>query len=113
MIILTHTLYLRTPEGPPVAIPIRLHQPAIDDEFGCWGCRFEIDWPHGRKNMSGYGQNALQALTLALQLIGTHIYLSDYHEDGLLFASEQEEGYGFTVPANLRDLLVGGDKMKF
>ncbi|ABS67844.1 DUF6968 family protein [Xanthobacter versatilis] len=58
MLILTHTLYLRTPAGPPLAIPIRLYKPAIDDEFGCWGCRFEIDWPHRRKAMSGYGQDA-------------------------------------------------------
>lgn len=112
MLILTHRLYLRTPEGPK-PIPIRVYQPAIDDEFCCWGCRFEIDWPHGRKTMSGYGQDTLQALTIALQLVGTHIYVSDYHADGLLFAYEQEEGYGFPVPANIRDLLVGVDKMVF
>lgn len=111
MLILTHTLYLRALEG-PVPIPIRLYQPAIG-EMGCWECAFEIDWPHGQRRMSGAGVDALQALTIALKLIGTHIYVSDYHANGLLYAYEHEDGYGFPVPHNLRHELVGVDKMSF
>jgi hypothetical protein len=106
MIILTHTLYLRTENGQR-AIEILIHQPVKDGTV--WKCRHEVDWPEGRVIRDAVGQNALQALMIALNLIGADIYTSTYHREGRLRVSEKERGYGFPVPSSLRDLLVGYD----
>ena len=108
MLILTHTLYLNRPEG-EIPIEIRIFSPVPKD--GCWACAFEIDWPEGTKAMSGAGLDALQALVISLQMIGIQIYTSTYHHDGALRAYDNEEGYGFPVARNVRDLLVGSDKI--
>jgi hypothetical protein len=47
---------------------------------------------------------------LTLQIIGAHIYTSDYHKQGRLRAYEHEVGYGFPIPDNLRDMLIGVDR---
>jgi len=61
--------------------------------------------------MSGAGVDALQALMIALQMIGVQIYTSSYHYDGALRAYEGQEGYGFPVSRNVRDMLIGVDKI--
>lgn len=61
----------------------------------------------------GVGEDALQALVITLQMIGAQIYTSPYHEDGSLRAYDKEDGYGFPGPNNLRDLLIGVDKISF
>jgi len=63
---------------------------------------------HGTK--SGHGVDRFQALFLTLQKIGADIYFSDYHKTGRLYFERQGSGYGFPVPKNARDLLVGDDK---
>jgi hypothetical protein len=55
------------------------------------------------------GEDAMQALELAMKMIGTLIYTSDHHESGHLRWLEAGQGYGFPVPNSLRDLLVGDD----
>lgn len=110
MLILTHTLHLNRPAG-KVPVEIRLYQPLPTG--ASWICNFEIDWPKGRLARHGVGEDALQALVTALQMIGAQIYTSPYHEDGSLRAYDREDGYGFPVPNNLRDLLIGVDKMSF
>jgi len=42
-------------------------------------------------------------------MIGSEIYTSDYHKSGHLSSHESWRGYGFPVPQNLRDLLIGDD----
>jgi hypothetical protein len=56
------------------------------------------------------GEDAMQALELAMKMIGALIYTSDHHEAGNLTWLEAGKGYGFPVPNALRDLLVGDDK---
>lgn len=60
--------------------------------------------------MSTVGFDSAQALLLALQMIGTDLYTSTYHKAGLIFFQEPGKGYGFPVPATIRDLYVGEDK---
>ncbi|UDQ91470.1 hypothetical protein LJE71_10930 [Xanthobacter autotrophicus] len=103
MLILTPTLHLNRPSG-KVPIEIRLHQPLPTG--ASWICNFEIDWPEVRLARHGVGEDALQ-------MIGAQIYTSPYHEDGSLRAYDREDGDGFPVPSNLRDLLIGVDKMSF
>ena len=56
------------------------------------------------------GIDAIQATELALKMIGTELYTSDYHRRRQLRWEKIGEGYGFPVPKNLRDVLVGFDK---
>jgi hypothetical protein len=52
----------------------------------------------------------VQALLIAMQMIGAEIYASNYHDSGKLRWLVADRGYGFPVTNNIRDLLVGDDK---
>jgi hypothetical protein len=107
MIILTHVLYLRMEER-EARVEIAVHKPTFTELD--WSCRYEIDWPSGRVVRDVFGDSAVQALVLALQFVGTDLYTSDFHRDGRLRAyAGPSDGYGFPVPPNLRDMLVGVD----
>ena len=106
MIIVSHRLFLSVGDG-EVEIDIHIHQPVIGHR--CWTCRYETHWPEGRQTRDAVGHDALQALTLALEMIGADIYSSTYHREGRLRAYEKELGYGFPVASSLRHLLVGVD----
>lgn len=106
MIIATRTLKLLTQTG-SIDVPIRIFapEPARID----WACRFEIDWPEGRLERFAEGVDAVQALLLALQMIGAQLYASSQHESGRLMWLEPARGYGFPVPQSMRDMLIGDD----
>ena len=108
MVILSHALYLSNVTNETV-IAIKIHQPEKREK--AWSCRYEIDWPEGAQAFEAIGFDALQALVLALQMVGAEIYSSAYHREGRLRAYDNEKGYGFPVAASLRDLLVGVEKV--
>ena len=110
MVIASRSLKLTGGEG-DVEIPIRIFAPKQDG--AAWSCRYEIDWPEGKQTMTSWGANSVQALTLALTMIGADIYSSSYHKSGKLMLDEPGKGYGFPVPASLRDLLEGDDAKFF
>jgi len=56
-----------------------------------------------------WGFDSVQALILALQVIGAEIYSSSFHEAGALYVDAPGKGYGFPVMPTLRDLLQGDD----
>lgn len=60
--------------------------------------------------MSAGGVDAVQALELALKIIGAQLYASDHHASGRLMWEAPGKGYGFPVPTSMRDLLIGDDK---
>jgi Domain of unknown function (DUF6968) len=99
-------LVLSSPSG-DIQVPVRLFQPEQRD--GMWICRYEIDWPNRTKSHLAAGIDGMQALILALRTVGAEIYASDYHKSGCLRWFEPNRGYGFPVPANLRELLIGDD----
>lgn len=90
-------------------ISVRIFAPEKQDN--AWSCRYEIDWPEGTQIMNSWGADAVQALVLALQMIGADIYSSSYHKTGKLMIDAPDKGYGFPVPSSLRDMLVGDDKL--
>lgn len=107
MIIATRLLVLRD-KGRTIDIPVRIQAPEkakVD-----WICRFEIGWPEGQVERWGTGVDAVQALLFALQMIGAELYASSEHTSGHLEWLEPGRGYGFPVPENIRDLLIGDDK---
>ena len=111
MIVATRNLTLHRADG-DVEVPVRIFAPENDVLRG-WGCRFEIDWPDEPTSMTARGIDAVQALEIGLKLIGTQLYTSRYHEAGELMFDKPGAGYGFPVPQNMRDLLVGDDAKFF
>jgi uncharacterized protein DUF6968 len=91
-----------------INIPVRLFAPRID-AAGAWGCRYEIDWPDKMSAKEIFGADSMQAIVLALQMIGFEIYHSEFHETGLLYSEKRGGGYGFPMMNAYRDLLQGDD----
>jgi hypothetical protein len=89
----------------PVPITIDIPRQGKRD----WSCAYEIGWPDGPRQGFGYGIDATQAMLLALKAVGIDLYTSDYHRSGRLRWIEPGDGYGYPVPKNIRDLLVGND----
>ena len=108
MIIATRLLKLSR-AGSDIDIPIRIFAP--ERSGSAWSCRYEIDWPEGKETMNASGIDSVQALVLALQMIGADIYSSSYHKSGKLVFDAPGRGYGFPVPSSLRDMLIGEDRV--
>jgi hypothetical protein len=106
MVIATRLLQLRTGTT-SLQFAVRVFKPGEKD--GSWSCRYEIDWPKGRKVGTATGFDSVQSLVAALQKIGIEIYTSDCHRSGHLTWHGPRKGYGFPVTANVRDLLEGDD----
>lgn len=110
MIIATRSLVLSEKDH-ETQIPIHIHAP--EESEGHWICRYEIGWPDGAAQRSGAGEDAVQALLIAMQMVGAEIYTSDHHKSGELSWFAPGRGYGFPVASVIRDLLVGDDKEFF
>lgn len=108
MIIATRILKLRRKQKADIEIPIRIYLP---QQYGerAWSCTFEIEWPDRTIALPAGGVDSAQALYLALQMIGSTIYASEYHQSGDLFVETPGQGYGFPVAGSLRDMLIGND----
>jgi hypothetical protein len=106
MIIASRSLKLRRDEI-ETDVAVRIFAPQPDQEH--WSCRYEIDWPEGTRKFAAEGHDSVQALILALKMVGTEIYISDYHKSGNLSWDVPGQGYGFPVAQNIRDLLEGDD----
>jgi hypothetical protein len=111
MMIATRSLKLRDGVNER-RIDVRIFAPE-QDKNGAWSCRYEIDWPEGKEIRCGWGADSVQSIVLALQAIGTDLYTSSYHKSGNLLFEKPGQGYGFPVPINARDLLVGDDAKYF
>lgn len=106
MIIATRMLTVRE-NGQTSAVPIRLHMPHQSGDE--WRCHFEIGWPEAVAERWGTGEDPIQAIVQALQMIGAELYTSRHHDAGKLMWLSPGAGYGFPVPRNIRDLMVGDD----
>jgi len=111
MIIATRVLKLRRTVG-YIDVPVHLFAPK--QEGGDWSCRFEIRWPQARQpiDVNG-GVDAVHVIETALRLIGAVIYASEEHASGNLMWQTLGSGYGFPVPNEIRDLLIGDDTSLF
>lgn len=110
MVVASRSLKLRRGER-DIDIAIRVFSPRLDGDH--WSCRYEIDWPEGTRKGVAHGHDSVQALLLALNIVGSELYTSDYHKAGSLRSADAWKGYGFPVPQNLRDLLIGDDAKYF
>lgn len=102
MEIASRILSLRDGDG-IVDIPICIFAPT-EKSPRAFACKYEIAWPDGTRIMEVWGSDSAQAMFLALQSIGAELYASSYQKAGTLFHGSPGAGYGFPVPATLRDL---------
>lgn len=86
---------------------VRVHAPEPHERS--WQCRYEIDWPGKPRAFAAYGNDGVQALTLAMNMIAIELYTSSYHAAGTLMLEEPGTGYGFPIGKSNRDLLIGDD----
>lgn len=92
--------------GAAVPLIIELHQPI--QKGRAWKCDFVIHWPAKPHRGHAMGVDGVQALFLAMQMVGTLLYASQYHAAGQLKWSDGG-GYGFPLRASARDLASGTD----
>ena len=106
----TRLLHASTKDG-EIDVPVTLDSPT--GSANSWSCGYSIGWPGKSRVFAAYGLDAVQATLVAMQMVGTELYSSDYHAKGLLRWGAPGDGYGFPVPSSIRDLLVGNDKKLF
>jgi len=103
----TRTLHVTTATGRH-DVTVELATPRQTAEG--WTCEFTIGWPDNPVSSRAVGNDGLEAALLAQQKIGVMIYMSRYHAEGRLSWRKDCSGYGFPVPKNGRDLLIGDDQ---
>lgn len=106
MIIAQRTVTL-TEAGRARPIGIDFHAP--QGVKGGWRCAFSVHWPDAPHTGHAMGADSVQALFLAMQMVGTLLYASPHHAAGRLTWSDFG-GYGFPLRASARDLAIGGDR---
>ena len=94
--------------GTEIEVPVQIYAPGRD-ATNAWSCTYEIGWPETPGRFSSGGIDSVQALLLALQMIGAELYSSKHHDAGELVWEGEGGGYGFPVPRTISDLLVGDD----
>lgn len=107
MVILNRMLKIDA-EGCQTEVPVRVYPPV--DLGDHWQCEYEIGWPDNARRRKVFGIDSIQSLLIALQTIGIEIYTSEAHKSGNLMWLERGDGYGFPLPAGVRDLYEGSDK---
>jgi hypothetical protein len=107
-VIAERVLTLLREDGSKLPFKARIFAPKEAD--GPWFCIAEIEWPQGTKRMQAYGVDSVQAIMMGLQIIGIWLYTSEAHKQGRLYFESPGSGYGFPVPAGLRDALIGDDR---
>lgn len=99
---------LQLADQPSILIPVHVFIPVQDGMD--WSCSCSIGWPEGLWERRVIGIDAIQAIELALRMVGTELYASSHHKSRQLMWLERGGGYGFPVPAVIRDQLIGEDR---
>lgn len=107
MPVATRTLTLHV-EKRDLRVEVTISPPRAEPD-GSWSCIYSIGCPSQPRTGKAVGIDAVQALQLALQLVGAELYASPYHASGQLCWERPGQGYGFPVPQTIRDMLVGED----
>lgn len=107
MVILTRMLKIDA-GGSQTEVPVKIYHPV--DLGDHWQCEYEIGWPDNARRRKIFGIDSIQSLLIALQTIGIELYTSEAHKSGNLMWLELGDGYGFPLPAGMRDLYEGNDR---
>ena len=106
MIIARRTLHVTSARAQS-QIEIRIFMP--EERDGCWRCDYEIDWPTQTRRFAAAGHDSVQALSLALKMIGSEIVASTEYQAGDISLDGNYRGCGFPVAHNIRDCLRDDD----
>jgi hypothetical protein len=88
--------------GPEKRMAARIHAPVLDAD-GVWGSLVEIDAPMNVR-MTVHGQNSLQALTLAVMVLSSHLYsVGGYKDKQLGWKGEFGGDLGIPAPGSYLD----------
>jgi hypothetical protein len=112
MIVASRLLTLTTDQG-DVDFEVRFQMPERNPDGNDFVCRVTIDWPGAPWRERAGGVDSCHALRMAHVLVGIRLYMSEAHAAGKLKWMEPGIGYGFPVPPNMRDMLVGHDREFF
>lgn len=99
---------LRLRNGPGYAdVVVSIFWP--EQRENSWFSDWTISWPDRERKGSAGGADAIQALLVALNIVGTELHCSAEHQAGRLNWADDWSGYGFPVPNGMRDALTGDD----
>ena len=112
MIIAIRTLTVETPEGER-PVEVKIFQPEHAGREHEWDCRYEIDWPEGKRRGFGGGNDALAAILAAVDCTAVDVYASPYHTARKMFWLKPWVGYGLPMHKGAREVLIGHDQEFF
>ena len=91
------------------SVGVRIGMPITDEsDHPMSGCPYQIDGIGSGKVRFAYGEDRVQALWLALQMVGADLYFSDEYKAGRLKAFPEShpcDDLHFPVPKGVEDLL--------
>jgi hypothetical protein len=96
-VILHRTLWL-SGDGAKHAVVVRIGRPYPIDDGQNYVCPFEIDGINATSLKKSMGVDSIQALWLALNLIGASLYASAEYKMGRLRWFEDQDDLGFPQP---------------
>ncbi len=102
--------YALMENGRRTEVTVRLFRPEPDPDESTYRCRFLVEWPSKTQDLYACGVDAIQALLLALQMLGATIYTSQAVKEGRLVWHEPGGGFGLPVSRNIEDVLQGDDR---
>lgn len=85
-------------DGEPKFV-IRLGRPALAPEGDCWFCTYEVEGPLTKATVKMGGEDAMQALILALQALAVEVEISAENKAGRLTWLGERGDFGLPVPA--------------
>lgn len=102
--------YSLVENGRRAEVTVRLFRPEPDPDESTYRCRFVVEWPSETQDLYACGVDAIQALLLAVQMLGATIYTSQAVKEGKLVWLEPGCGFGLPVSRNIEDILQGDDR---
>ena len=107
MVILDRMLKIDS-AGHQAEAPVKLYLPVNLGDH--WQCEYEIGWPDNARRSKACCIDSVQCLLLALNKVAAEIYTSEAHKSGKLIWEKRGDGYGFPLPAGIRDFYEGSDR---
>lgn len=95
-------------DGATAAVHVKIYAPRPEGEN--WACIYEIGWPSATRRVQANGLDSVQALLLAMQMIGAELYARRPSGVSDLYWLEAGDGVGFPLPPSLRGQALGEDR---
>lgn len=92
-----------------VEIAVTIFAPTADGAN--WSCVYEIEWPDLTRRNTALGVDSMQALILALQMVGAELYAGRPSQILTLDWLSDDGSLGFPLPPALRSVARGEDRL--